>query len=212
MGMRRQPVGDGIGRNARLIHLQENDFATFGRPKIVAAHGQLFGVNPVDFAVQDVAGLVVIFTVVAVGSVLVALPVFLFFIARKRAFAFLSRHRMHIEIMFADVGEPFAVRRKLRVFAGVGRRRKLHRGARIQAVVPELPLRIEEQMFGIGRPGIGGDVIPRRPLFLALVFDPAGGRRQLRKLDFAHQHFLLARHGVDIPELAVIAHVVALDE
>jgi hypothetical protein len=39
----------------------------------------------------------------------------------------------------------------------------------------------------------------------------AGGAscESLTSLD---QHFLLARHGVDIPELAVLAHVVALHE
>src|SRR5208282_6028601 len=140
-GMRRQPVGDGIGRYAGLIHLQKKDFFSFRRPEVVATHGQLFGVNPIHFAVQGFF---------CRRGIPVLVLVFLFFLARERTFAFLTRHWMHIEIVLAHVGEPLAIGRKLRVFARVRRRRKLHRRSRIQAEIPELPLRIEEQVFGVG--------------------------------------------------------------
>src|SRR5205807_8407826 len=135
-----QPVGDGIGRYAVLIHLQKNNFVPFRRPEEVAAHGQFFGVNPVDFAVQNVVVFVFIFILA-----------FLFLLPREWTFAFLSRDGMDIKIVLAHVGEPLAVRRKLRVFARVRRRRKLHRRSRIQSVIPELSVGIEEQVFGIVR-------------------------------------------------------------
>src|ERR1019366_1695379 len=202
-GMRRQPVGDGIGRYTSLIHLQKNDLFSFRRPEEVAAHRQFFGVHPVHFAVQDV-----VFSFFGFVSILIFL--FLFFLAGQQTFAFLSRNRMHIKIVLAHVSEPLAVRRKLRVLAGVRRRRKLHRRSRIQAVIPELSPRIEEQVFGIGRPGVGGDVIARHALFLALVTDLAHGRRKLRQLDLAYQYFFLTRHRVHIEEFAALARIVAL--
>src|SRR5208282_470806 len=119
---------------------------------------------------------------------------------------------MDIKIMLAYEGDPLAVRRKLRVSARVWRRGKLHRRSRIQAVVPELSLRIEEQVFGIGRPRVGGDVIPRHPLDLALVMHLANRRSKLRQFDLTDQYLLLARHRVPIPEFTVLASVVALDE
>ena len=113
-GMRRQPVGDGICRHPVLIHLQKNNFVPFRRPEEVAAHGQFFGVNPVDFAVQNVVVFVFIFILVPVFFL-----AFLFFLAREWTFTFLSRDWMDIEIVLAHVGEALAVRRKLRVFARV---------------------------------------------------------------------------------------------
>ena len=168
--MRGHPVGDGISRHPSLIHLQKNNFLSFRRPEIIAAHVQFFRVNPVHFAVQDV----VLFLLVRV-----LLFVFLFFIARERMFTLLASDGMNIKIVLAHVCEPLAIGRKLRIFARVRRRRKLHRRSRIQAVIPELSLRIEEQMLGIRRPRISGDVIPRHAFFLALVLDVAGRRRQL---------------------------------
>ena len=86
LGMRGQPIGDGVGRNLSLIHLEEGDLAAVGRPEVIAAHAEFFGVDPVHFAIQDVF-------VGVVGERLRLLP----------------RNGLDIEVVLADVRDAVAV-------------------------------------------------------------------------------------------------------
>ena len=52
--MRRNQIRDGIGGHLGFIHVQEDDLFVVGRPEIIAAHGQLFGIDPVDVAIEQV--------------------------------------------------------------------------------------------------------------------------------------------------------------
>ena len=51
--VRRNPIRDGILRHRRFIHLQVRDALRVGRPEVVAAHVQLFQIQPVHFAIQQ---------------------------------------------------------------------------------------------------------------------------------------------------------------
>ncbi len=50
--VRRDPVGDRILRHRRLVRLQKSDRLRVRRPEVIAAHIQLFQVQPVHLAVQ----------------------------------------------------------------------------------------------------------------------------------------------------------------
>ena len=103
-GMRRHPVGDGIDGHLALIHVEKHDLFAVGRPEIIAAHAQLFRVDPVDVAIEQiVAGIF------------------------RELLLVLAAHRTNIQIVLAHIGQMRAVGRKLRISAGIGRRRKLHR-------------------------------------------------------------------------------------
>src|SRR6266436_1560662 len=119
---------------------------------------------------------------------------------------------MHVEIMFAHVSQPLAVGREFRVIAWIGGSGKLHTGPGGEVEIPELSLGVEEQVLGVGRPDVGRDVIARDALFLALVLDLAERGRELGQLDLAHQDLLLAGGSVHVPELTVVARVIALHE
>src|ERR1700722_634201 len=119
---------------------------------------------------------------------------------------------MNVKVVFADVGEPLAVRRELRAFARFRRRCKLDSRSGIEAEIPELALRIEEQVLGVWRPHVGSNVVAIDAFFLALIVNAAGGRSKLRELGLADQNFLLAGGRVHIPEFAVLSCFIALNE
>src|SRR5215831_20834555 len=119
---------------------------------------------------------------------------------------------MYVNVMSAHIGETFAVRRELGIFARVGGGGQLHCSSGIKIEIPELSLRIEEQVFRIGRPVIGGDVIARDAFLFALIRNLAGRRCELSKLAFTDQDFLFSRCRVDIPQFAMLTRVVTLDE
>src|SRR2546426_4860322 len=119
---------------------------------------------------------------------------------------------MHVQVVFADVSQPLAVGREFRVVARIGGSCELYAGPGGEVEIPELSLGVEEQVLGVRRPDVGRDVVARDALFLALVLDLVERRRKLGQLDLAHQDFLLTGRGVHIPELAVIARVIALHE
>ena len=122
--MRRDPIGNRIRRHLALVHVEKDDLLAVGRPVVIAAHRQLFGVHPIDVAIEQVVFLVL-------GELLLVL----------------SADRPHVKVVFADVRHVIAIRRELGIAAGIRRRSKLHRRAAAQIVEPELPLRIEDQML-----------------------------------------------------------------
>ena len=174
--MRGEPVGDGVGGDAGLVGLQEENLTALGRPEKIGADGEFFGVEPVDFAVEDLA-------FVGLGAILFLVLVFLF--VQKGALAGEAFDGMYVQVVFADVGETFSVGGELGILAGVGRGGELDGGTGVEAVIPELAVSVEEEMAGIGGPGVGGDVIAGDAFFLALVADFGGGRGELGELDVA---------------------------
>src|SRR5882762_1401435 len=73
-------------------------------------------------------------------------------------------------------------------------------------------MRIEEDVLGVGSPLVGGDAVAGEAFFFALVLNLAQGRGEARERDLGDEDGLLAGGGVDGPEFAVLAGVVALDE
>ena len=78
--VQRNPIGDGIGRHFLLVHLEEGDLLSVWRPEVIAARVELFLVDPVDFAVQQIV--VAIFGQGPLVS---------------------SAQRPHVQVVFADV-------------------------------------------------------------------------------------------------------------
>ncbi len=187
--MRRHPVGDGIGWHLLLVHLQEGDLFAVRRPEVITAHAQFLGIHPVDFAVQDVF--------IGIVSELTPLE---------------HSDRLRVEVVLAQVGDVLAVGRELGILAWVRRRRELDRDPVVEAVEPQLPLRIEQQVFRVGTPDVGRHVIAQHSLFFPFVLDLGRVRRKARQLGFADQDFLLSGGRVDVPQLAVLAPVIALHE
>src|SRR5437762_3849855 len=56
------------------------------------------------------------------------------------------------------------------------------------------------------------DVIARAALLLALVGNPLQRRSRSRQLDLADQHLLLAGLEIDVPQLTLLAGIIALHE
>ena len=73
-------------------------------------------------------------------------------------------------------------------------------------------MRIEQNVFGIGSPVVGGDRIPGEALFFALVGNFAERRGEGSQLGFADENGFLPCRCIDAPELAMFAGIVALDE
>ena len=163
--------------------------AAVGRPEVIAADLQFFGVEPIDFAVQDV--LVRIF-----GQLLL----------------FLTGSGLHVEVVFTQVGDMAAIGRELRVVSRLRCGGELHRGAALQTVEPQLTQGIEQKMLGIGGPPVGSDGITSNAFLLALILDLVHVRGQGRELSLADQNFLFARSRIDVPQFPMLSGIVALDE
>ncbi len=187
--VQRHPVRNWIGRNLLLVHLEKRDLLSIRRPEIIAARVQLFLVNPVDFTVQQIV--VAIFGQRPLVS---------------------AAQRPSIQVVLANVRDATSIRRELGVLARLGARSNLHRSAGIQRVKPKLALRIEEQMFGIGRPMIRGDRIALRRFLLALVLHGVGGWRQSCQPLACNQYSASSGGDVHETERALLAAVVALHE
>jgi hypothetical protein len=155
----------------------------------MAANIQFFRVYPIHFAVENV--------LVGVISELLAA---------------LSRNGLDIEVVLAEKSDTFAVGRELRILTRIRRRRKLQRSSIIQVVEPQLTIRVEKQVFGVGSPYVRSYVVASHTFSLSLVFDFVHVRREACKLGLADKNLLLARGGVKVPEFPVIPSIVTLHE
>ena len=185
--MRRYPIGDGIDGHLGLIHVHEHDFSAVRRPEIIAPHGQFFRVHPINIPVEQVVAGVL-------GQLLFVL----------------AADRTNIQIVLPHVRHVPAIGRKLWISARIGRGGKLHGGLTPQVVEPKLPLRIEDQMFRIGRPQICRHVISRPTLLLPFILDLIHVRIQRRQLRRTDQHFLLPSGRIHVPQLALFSLFIAL--
>src|SRR5207302_10753033 len=102
------------------------------RPEIITSDSQFLFLNPVDFAVQDIVAVVL----------------------RRECQLVLARisgKGTHVQVVLAYIGNPLALGRKLGIAAGICSRGHLDSSARLQRVIPELTLGVEQQMLGIRR-------------------------------------------------------------
>src|SRR5580692_3027026 len=95
-GMRGHPVGDWVGGHSGFVHAQKDDAFAVGRPEVIAADTQLFGVDPIDLAVQQV------------DIFLFVVFVFVIFVAGELGLTF-AGYVAHIKVVPADVGQAAAV-------------------------------------------------------------------------------------------------------
>src|SRR5258708_31952127 len=116
----------------------------------------------------------------------------------------------HEQIVFAHVRHEAAVWRELGITARVRCRCKLHARAVAQVIHPELSLRVKNQVFRIWSPHVCRHVIPGKSLLLPLILYLGIVWSQRSQLGRADQYFLLASRGVHVPQLSLLAFVVAL--
>ena len=101
---------------------------TVGRPEVVGADVQFFGVHPIDLAVQHVVLIGGIFHIGGVFSELLL------------AFSF---YRLDVQVVITNVGQARSVRRKLGIAIRLRRGGELNGGTGVQRVKPELAVRVE---------------------------------------------------------------------
>src|ERR1700679_767823 len=128
-------VGGGVLGGLGLVHLEVGDGFGVGRPEVVAADVELFEVDPVDLAVEEGVG-----GVVGEGGLFAG-----------------AGYGADVEVVSVEVGDVGGVGGELGVIAGafVGVDDE-GAGAGGDVVEPEAAAVVDEEMFGVGGPEVGG--------------------------------------------------------
>ena len=146
-----------------MIELEEGDAPAVGRPLVAGAHVQLFGIDPVEVAVQHQLA------------------------AAQSQWSFRAALRRHQpEIVLMDERHPLAIGRKLRVAHALLRRRKRFRFLGCQVMEEKPPGAGEQNLLRVGRPHVGRHRVAQEPFLLALVMDTFVGGRQFGQLFVAY--------------------------